>query len=157
MDLFMDKAEPEAWNDAERLSATVRENALRHGLTVQETELIKVRASQLNGCVFCLDLHCRQARQAGVTQQKLDILPAWREARIYEDRETAVLAVAEAATQLPLGEDARADLVAARGVLGDEAFAAAEWVAATINLFNRISILSGHPVRPRDAGGGLLR
>ncbi|MFC7764802.1 pirin family protein [Leucobacter soli] len=154
MDLFMDKAEPEAWNDAERLSATVRENALRHGLTVQETELIKVRASQLNGCVFCLDLHCRQARQAGVTQQKLDILPAWREARIYEDRETAVLAVAEAATQLPLGEDARADLVAARGVLGDEAFAAAEWVAATINLFNRISILSGHPVRPRDAGGG---
>lgn len=157
MHLFLDKVVPEAWSDAQRFSNTVREAALRHGLSVQEAELIKVRASQLNGCVFCLDLHSREARQAGISQQKLDLLPAWRESDLYADRETAVLAVAEAATSLPLSEDGRADLVAARGLLGDEAFVAAEWVAAAINMFNRISILSGHPVRPRDAGGRLAR
>ena len=58
---------------------------------------------------------------------------------------------------MPLGEDGEADLAAARGVLGDEVFAAAEWVALTINMFNRISILSEHPVRPRDADGNLIR
>ncbi len=155
--LFIDKAIPEAWGVAERFSATVRDQALQHGLTSQESELIKVRASQMNGCVFCLDLHVRQARDAGVTQQKLDVLAAWRETSLFGEREAAALAVSEAGTRLPLTEDARADLVAARQVLGDDAFAAAEWVTAAINLFNRISILSGHPVRPRDAQGALVR
>ncbi|WP_416442541.1 hypothetical protein AB3K78_09045 [Leucobacter sp. HNU] len=68
-----------------------------------------------------------------------------------------MLAVAEAATRLPLSEDAQADLAGARNVLGDEAFVAAEWVAATINAFNRVSILSQHPVRSRDDAGKLLR
>ena len=115
------------------------------------------RQSQLNGCVFCLDLHSREARQEGVTQQKLDLLPAWREAAVYTEREAAVLAIAEAATCLPLSEDSRADLAAARGLLGDEAFAAAEWVSAAINLFNRVSILSEHPVRTRGTDGKILR
>lgn len=66
-----------------------------------------------------------------------------------------MLAVAEAVTRLPLTDDAQADLAAARQVLGERQFVAAEWVAATINLFNRISILSEHPVRPRDAEGRL--
>ena len=107
----------------------------------------------MNGCAFCLDLHSRQARAAGIPQQQLDLLPAWRESDRYSAREEAVLAVADAATRLPLTDDAQADLAAARQVLGESAFVAAEWVAATINLFNRISILSEHPVRPRDAEG----
>lgn len=157
MSLFLDKLSPEAWSDAQKFSGTVRDYALSHGLSSQESELIKVRASQLNGCVFCLDLHSREAREAGVTQQQLDLLPAWRESTLYSTRETAVLAIAEAATQLPLSENSRADLVASREVLGDEGFAAAEWVAAAINLFNRISILSEHPVRARGADGKIIR
>ena len=153
----MDKVMPEAWQAAQAYSSAIREAALRRGLSAQETEFIKVRASQLNGCVFCLDLHIREARQAGIVQQKLDLLPAWRESDLYTDRETAVLAVAEAATTLPLTDDAEADLVAAQGVLGEESFVAAEWVAATINAFNRISILSQHPVRPRGADGKVIR
>ena len=155
--LFLDKLAPEAWKDAQRFSATVRDYGVQHGITAQESELIKVRASQLNGCAFCLDLHSREARQEGVVQQKLDLLPAWRETPIYTDRETAVLAIAEAATKLPLSEDSRADLAAAHGLLGDEAFAAAEWIAAAINLFNRVSILSEHRVRARDADGRIAR
>ncbi|MCB1274708.1 MAG: carboxymuconolactone decarboxylase family protein [Leucobacter sp.] len=153
---FMDKAIPEVWATAEAFSGSVGEAALEHGLARTEAELIKVRASEINGCAFCLDLHARQARQAGVTQQKLDLLAAWRETDLYDERERAVLAIAEAATRLPLSEEGEADLFGARSVLGDEAFAAAEWVAVAINAFNRVSILSRHPVRPRDAEGRLI-
>lgn len=154
---YLDKAAPEAWKAASAFSETVARAAAERGLTDVETEYIKVRASQLNGCAFCLDLHAREARAAGIPQQRLDVLPAWRESALYGEREKAVLAVAEAATRMPLDEDSIADLAAARGVLGDETFAAAEWVALTINMFNRISILSDHPVRPRDAEGIVIR
>ena len=116
-----------------------------------------MRVSQLNGCAFCLDLHARLAREAGVTQQRLDMLPTWRETKVFTEREGALLAVAEAATVLPLTEDSKADLAAVHHLLGDEAFAAAEWVALTINMFNRVSILSEHPVRERDGAGKLVR
>ena len=154
---FMDKVMPAAWQAAVAVSAAVREGAAQAGLSKRESELIKVRASQLNGCAFCLDLHSREARQSGIPQQKLDLLPAWRETELFDDRERAVLAVAEASTILPLSEGSTADLHGARSVLGDDAFVAAEWVAVAINTFNRVSILSGHPVRPRDAAGNLIR
>ncbi|MCA1306127.1 carboxymuconolactone decarboxylase family protein [Microbacterium esteraromaticum] len=150
---YLDKASPAAWKAASAYSATIAEEAERQGLTLQEAELIKVRVSQLNACAFCLDLHSREARGAGIVQQRLDLLPAWRESALYSERERAVLAVAEAATRLPLSEELKADLSGAQHTLGDESFVAAEWVALTINMFNRVSILSDHPVRPRDAGG----
>lgn len=153
---FLDKSVPLAWQAASAYSESVSKEATSRGLTAQESELIKVRASQINVCAFCLDLHNRQARQAGVPQQKLDLLPAWRETAIFTEREAAVLGIAEAATRLPLTDDSQADLAAAKGVLGEDTFVAAEWVAVTINAFNRISILSEHPVRPRDAEGNLI-
>ncbi|MBS1674332.1 MAG: carboxymuconolactone decarboxylase family protein [Actinobacteria bacterium] len=154
---YLDKALPEAWKAASAYSDVLAKAVQERGLSDAEAEFIKVRASQLNACAFCLDLHGREARSAGIPQQKLDVLPAWRESALYTERERAVLAIAEAATLLPSTEDSAADLAAARGVLGDEVFAAAEWVAITINMFNRLSILSEHPVRPRDADGALIR
>ena len=154
---FVDKVMPEAWKAALAFSGAIRESAAQRGISLQESELIKVRASQLNACAFCLDLHSREARQAGIPQQKLDVLPAWRESTLFDERERAILAVTEATTDLPLTEESAADLSGALAVLGEEAFVAAEWVAITINAFNRISILSEHPVRPRDAAGGLAR
>lgn len=154
---YLDKAEPEAWKAAQALHVVVAAAATDRGLSPAETELMKVRASQVNGCAFCLDMHSRESREAGIPQQKLDLLPAWRESTLYTERERAVLAVAEAATALPLEENLIADLEGARAELGDEAFAAAEWVAVLINTFNRISILSEHPVRPRNAEGRIIR
>lgn len=156
MDLYLDKASPDVWRAAGTFSTAVAQDAAERGLTTEESELIKVRASQINGCAFCLDLHTRQARDAGVPQQKIDMLAAWRDAGVYSDRQRAVLAVAEAGTEVPLSEDHRADLVAARRVLGDDVFVAAEWVTSAINLFNRISILSKHSVRERDADGKVI-
>src|SRR5690606_18927292 len=66
------------------------EPSLRH--------LVELRASQINGCAFCIDLHSRQARQAGEGQQRLDCLGAWRETPLYSDRERAALAWTEALT-----------------------------------------------------------
>lgn len=153
---YLDKASPEAWKAISAYSATVGKEAQRLGLTEQESEFVKVRASQLNACAFCLDLHAREARAAGITPQKIDMLPAWRESSLYTERERAVLAVAEAATRTPLSEEHKADLSGAQSVLGDDAFVAAQWVAVTINAFNRLSILSEHPVRARDAEGNPL-
>lgn len=153
---FLDKSAPDVWRAAQAYSASVLQAAAALGLAAAEGELIKVRASQLNGCAFCLDLHSRQARHAGVPQQKLDLLPAWRETDRFTERERAVLAVTEAATRLPLTEETKAELDAARTELGDDAFVAAEWIAVAINAFNRISILSEHPVQPRDADGRLV-
>lgn len=154
---YLDKVMPEAWAAAQHFSNEIRAASFKYGLSVEEFELINVRASQLNGCAFCLDLHARQARQAGVPQQKLDLLSAWRETTAFSEREAAVLAIAEAATLMPLGEDAKADLAGARHLLGERVFVAAEWVAVSINAFNRVSILSQHPVRPRGADGNLVR
>lgn len=154
---YLDKTMPEAWRAAQTYTLAIQEAVRERGLEASEAELIKVRASQLNGCAFCLDLHSRQAREAGVPQQKLDLLAAWRESRLYTEREQAVLTITEAATALPLTEETQAELAGARTVLGEEHFVAAEWVAVTINMFNRISILSGHPVRPRDAEGKTVR
>lgn len=152
---YLERGLPEVWKAATAFAAVVSAETTQHGLTSAESEIIKVRVSQLNACVFCLDLHSRQARKLGVPQQKLDLLPAWREATVFSDREVACLAVAETATELPLSEKSTADLLSARSTLGDDTFVAAEWVAASINLFNRISILSDHPVRVRDADGNL--
>jgi len=152
---YLDKALPEAWTAASAFAAAVSQQTTLRGLTPAESEMVKVRVSQLNECVFCLDLHSRQARKLGVPQQKLDLLPAWREATLFSDRERALLEVAEIATELPLSEEGKEGLIAARDLLGEETFVSAEWVAASINMFNRISILSEHAVRPRDAEGNL--
>jgi AhpD family alkylhydroperoxidase len=68
------------------------------------TELIKLRASQINGCANCLNLHATEAREKGETEQRIYLLPAWREAPCYSDRERAALAWTEALTRLSEGD-----------------------------------------------------
>ena len=70
-------------------------------IDVKLRALIELRISQINGCVYCVDLHSNEARDAGETQQCLDCLPAWRECPFFDDRERAALAWAEAVTNLP--------------------------------------------------------
>ncbi len=68
------------------------------GLETSLLELVKMRASQINGCAYCLDMHSKDARAAGETEQRLYVLSAWREAPFYSDRERAALAWTEAVT-----------------------------------------------------------
>jgi AhpD family alkylhydroperoxidase len=62
------------------------------GLEPELLELVKIRASQINGCAFCIDMHTKDARAMGETEQRLYLLPAWRETEFYSERERAALA-----------------------------------------------------------------
>jgi len=63
-------------------------------------ELIKIRVSQINGCAFCIDMHARDARKLGESEQRIYLLNAWRETEVYSEAEKAALALSECATQL---------------------------------------------------------
>ena len=90
------KVAPEAYKVMLGIEAYVRGSGLEHSLL----ELVKTRVSQINGCAHCLDMHTKEARAAGETEQRLYLLPAWREAPFYSDRERAALVWAEALTQI---------------------------------------------------------
>jgi len=91
------KAYPEAYKAMLALSQAVEKT----GLTPQLIDLVNYRVSQLNGCAFCLDMHSKDLRARGDTEQRLYMISAWREApHLYSDRERAALAWAEAVTQL---------------------------------------------------------
>ncbi|NEK47095.1 carboxymuconolactone decarboxylase family protein, partial [Rhizobium leguminosarum] len=85
---FLDKAVPEAWHAVGPLASAARDAAEQAGLDRQLVELVNLRVSQLNGCVFCLDRHTRQGADAGLSVQRLGLLPAWREAgAVYSEQE----------------------------------------------------------------------
>jgi len=90
------KAAPQGYAAMSRLNSYVGGCGLEHFLL----ELVKTRASQINGCAFCIDMHTKDARAAGETEQRLYGLSAWREAPYYSARERAALAWAEAVTSI---------------------------------------------------------
>src|SRR5262245_1004889 len=114
--------------------------------------LVEIRASQINGCANCLNMHGQAARANGETNQRIDLLPAWREAPCYTDRERAALGWTEALTRLSQGYDA---LESAREALEAE-FSAAEQVKLTmminvINGWNRLSVGFAMFIDPAEA------
>ncbi|MDV9190325.1 carboxymuconolactone decarboxylase family protein [Streptomyces sp. SR27] len=145
--IYLDKQSPAAYQALVRTADAVRATAAEAGLDRILVELVNLRVSQINGCASCLDVHTRAALRAGETTRRLGVLPAWRDTELFTPRERAALALAEATTD---PADARAQERAydeAREVLDDDELSAVVWVAITINAFNRVSILSKHPVR----------
>src|SRR5437764_11134841 len=95
-------------------------------------ELVRIRASQLNGCAYCIDMHTKDARAAGETEQRIYALPAWRETPFFSDRERAALAWAEAVTRI--GGGVPNDLYAeARGQFSEKELVDLTWAVAAIN------------------------
>jgi AhpD family alkylhydroperoxidase len=109
-------------------------------------ELIKMRASQINGCAYCLDMHARDAIEAGETHERLHVLAGWREATgWFDERERAVLALTEAVTRI--GEHGVPDEVydAAAEHLSEEEVATVLWLTVLINAWNRVAVSSSLP------------
>lgn len=148
---YLDKADPGSWRALNGLSRKVAAAAEDAGLSRALMELLSIRVSQLNGCAYCLDLHTGYAVEAGVSAQKLAVLPAWRETELFDDLERAALAIGEAVALLPDEETRLAELAVARAELTDEQYSALQWTAVAIDAFNRVSVLSRHRVRPRAA------
>ncbi|MER6013294.1 carboxymuconolactone decarboxylase family protein [Streptomyces bluensis] len=103
-------------------------------------ELIRIRASQINGCAFCLDMHTQDARAQGETEQRIYALNAWRETPFFSARERAALALAEAVTLVHDGHVPDAVYAEAAEVFDEEQIAALIWAATVINAYNRIAI-----------------
>lgn len=103
-------------------------------------ELLEVRVSQMNGCAFCLDMHARQARRAGETQQRLDCLAGWREMPTFDARERAALEWAEALTRIADTHAPDEAYEALRPHFSDEEIVALTVVVTMINSWNRMQI-----------------
>lgn len=146
--IFIDKQSPKAYHALVQTSEAVRATAAEAGLDRTLVELINLRVSQINGCAYCLHVHTRAALRAGDTPDRLGVLAAWRETELFTPAERAALALAEATTAAADSAAQDAAYAAARDVLTDDQLAAVIWVAVTINAFNRVSIMSRHPVRP---------
>jgi len=104
-------------------------------------ELIKIRASQLNGCAFCLDMHHRDARAGGEDQRRLDVLSAWREApELYTDRERAAFALTEAVTLIDRDGVPDEIWAATREHFNETEMVQLLMAIATINVWNRLAV-----------------
>lgn len=143
---FIDKEHPTVQKALVKASTASRTASHGVGLGDDTIELINMRVSQINGCLTCLSLHAPRAREAGVTQQQLDVLPAWRDAMtVYSGVQRAALLIAESLTVIDTSQDRDAIVAQAAQHLSTEQIAAVEWTAVMINAFNRVSIASGHP------------
>ena len=108
-------------------------------------ELVKLRASQINGCAYCIDMHWKDARADGETEERLYMLGAWREATIYTDVERAALALTDEVTLIADGHVPPDVDAAAREHLDETAYAALVFTVATINAWNRLAITAHSP------------
>ena len=111
-------------------------------------ELVKMRVSQINGCAYCLNLHAPEARAAGVSQQKLDVLSAWRESPAFDAKERAALAWSEALTRLETTHAPDADYQMLADAFDDRERVELTLIITTINAWNRFAVgfRSQHPI-----------
>jgi AhpD family alkylhydroperoxidase len=103
-------------------------------------ELIDLRASQINGCAFCLDMHWKDARAAGEVEERLYMLDAWRESSVYSDRERAALELCEAITLISDGHVPDAVWERASASFAEDELSQLVWAITTINAWNRLLI-----------------
>jgi AhpD family alkylhydroperoxidase len=112
----------------------------KSGLEKSLLELVKMRASQINGCAFCLDMHSKDARAAGETEQRLYLLDAWREAPLYSERERAALAWTEAVTRIFDGHVTDEVYAATSAHFTEQELVDLTLAVVAINGWNRLSI-----------------
>ena len=103
-------------------------------------ELVRIRASQLNGCAYCIDMHTKDARAAGETEQRIYALPAWRETPFFSDRERAALALTESVTLMPQTHVPVADFAVAAAEFTPAELGALVSLIVTINAWNAIGV-----------------
>jgi AhpD family alkylhydroperoxidase len=128
------------------LERAVRGAGLEPGLL----ELVRIRASQINGCAYCLAMHNRDARAHGEHQTRLDTVAAWREAPFFTARERAALAWCEALTELPRTGAPDTDFAAVEAVFSPAETAALTFAIVAINGWNRLAVGLGSDVTSLD-------
>ncbi len=117
-------------------------------------QLVEIRASQINGCAVCLDMHTKDAAHAGESQQRLNLVAAWREATVFTEAERAALELAEQGTRLAGTAGGVSDEVWARAAkyYDDEQLGALVALIAGINAWNRLNIITQQPAGDYQPG-----
>ncbi|MGC9376164.1 carboxymuconolactone decarboxylase family protein [Streptomyces sp. MH13] len=110
-------------------------------------ELVKIRASQINGCGFCLDMHTKDAEKAGETALRLNLIAAWREAKVFTDAERAALELTEQGTRLADGAGGVTDEAWANAArhYDEDQLVALVGLIAVINAYNRLNVITQQP------------
>ncbi|GHF41028.1 carboxymuconolactone decarboxylase family protein [Streptomyces morookaense] len=140
------KQHPAAYKALTALSSEVQEAAAAVGLDPLLVELLKIRASQINGCAFCLRMHTRDALQMGENPDRIAVLPGWEETGYFSETERAALRLTEAVTRVSDGHVSDKDYSAAAAVLTEGQISGIVWLAILMNAFNRLAITSRYPV-----------
>lgn len=127
------------------------------GLPAATQELVKLRASQINGCGFCTDMHSKDAAIAGETQQRLNLVAAWREATVFTEAERAALELTEQGTRIADSAPGVTDEVWSNAVkhYDSEQLAGLVALIADINTWNRLNVITRQPAgdyRPGQFG-----
>jgi AhpD family alkylhydroperoxidase len=133
---------PKAAPDAYQAMLGLEKYIASTSLNPVHKELIKIRASQVNGCAYCINMHTADARKLGVTEQRIYLLSAWREADIYTEEEKAILALTEEVTLISqhVSEETYAN---AAQFFDEKYLAEIIMMIITINAWNRIGIATG--------------
>jgi len=135
------KTAPEAYKAMSALENYIKSSKL----TPIHKELIKIRASQINGCAFCIDMHTKDARKIGETEQRIYLLNAWRETDLFTEEERVILALTEEITEIK--NHLSNDTYQKAAQLFDETYLTQIIMTIiTINSWNRISITSQTPL-----------
>ena len=146
------RASPEAFKALLHTEQQIHKSGLEESLL----ELVKSRASQINGCAWCLDMHTKDARARGETEQRLYLLSVWREAPCYSARERAALAWTEAITQIATQEVSDALYAEVREHFDEKALVDLTLATIAINGWNRMNVafrtLVGDYVSPHAPG-----
>lgn len=139
------KAAPDMMKALGALESTVQASGLEPSLI----DLVKTRASQINGCAYCIHMHTKEARGRGESEQRLYLLDAWRESPLYSDRERAALAWTEAVTLVSQTHVPDSVYEEVRKSFSEAEIVKLTMLIATINAWNRIAISfrSVHPVK----------
>ncbi len=149
------KVAPDAYRAMSALEHHVRSTwTMDHRLL----ELIKIRASQLNGCAFCIDMHTKDARAAGETEQRIYLLNAWRESPVYSDRERAALDWTEAVTLVSETHIPDEVYDRVRPHFSEQELVRLTMAIVTINSWNRLAIAARTPAgfyEPRPVAQGV--
>jgi AhpD family alkylhydroperoxidase len=136
--LAVDQLAPRISKAMSALEAAARHIDLEPALI----ELVRARASQLNGCAYCVDMHSADARKAGVTERQLYALPVWRETPFFTARERAALELTEAGTRLTDGAVPDEVFARAAAEFTEAELAGLIWTIAVINAWNRLGAIA---------------
>ena len=142
------KSAPELYRAVTGLDRLASEAVEKAGIATGFAHLLRLRASQLNQCAFCVRMHAKDAAADGESADRIAVLPAWRETGYFDQKERAALALVEAITLIADGQVPDAIYEDAAAHLSDDEISAVEWLAVVINAWNRIAIPSRYPVDP---------